>query len=66
MNLEQIKKSNKVFLTCTDVSGVLKCNAYTLHKQAQQRPEMLGFPVICIGNRVKIPRIPFLKFIEGS
>lgn len=66
MTFEQIKQSNKDMLTCADVAGILKCNAYQLHMQAQQRPEMLGFPVIRIGNRVKIPRIPFLKFIEGG
>lgn len=66
MTLEQIKESNKDILTCADVSEVLQCNPYTLHIQAQQRPEMLGFPVICMGSRVKIPRVPFLKFMEGD
>ena len=66
MTLEQIKESNKDILTCADVSEVLKCNPYSLHIQAQQKPETLGFPVICIGNRVKIPRIPFLNFMEGD
>ena len=66
MTLEEIKESKKLILTCSDVAEVLKCNAYQLHMQAQQRPEMLGFPVIRMGNRVKIPRIPFLKFIEGG
>lgn len=66
MTLEQIKQSNKDILTCADVSKVLKCNPYSLHMQAQQRPETLGFPVICMGNRVKIPRKPFIQFIEGS
>lgn len=66
MKLQEIKESNKDILTCTDVSEVLKCNPYTLHVQAQQRPEMLGFPVICMGSRVKIPRIAFIRFIEGE
>lgn len=66
MTLKEIEQSDKDTLTCSDVSEVLRCNAYTLHMQAQQRPEMLGFPVICMGNRVKIPRKPFLKFMEGE
>lgn len=65
MTIQEIKESAKDMLTCADVAGVLQCNAYTLHMQAQQRPEMLGFPVICMGNRVKIPRLPFIRFIEG-
>ena len=66
MNLEQIKQAKKDVLTCADVAEVLKCDAYTLHMQAQQRPEMLGFNVICMGNRVKIPRLAFIQFMEGE
>ena len=66
MTLEEIKESAKDILTCADVAPVLKCSPYTLHMQAQQRPDMLKFPVICMGNRVKIPRIPFIKFMEGE
>ena len=67
MTINEIKQSDKDILTCADVSEVLKCDPYTLHVQAQQRPEMLGFPVICVGNRVKIPRKSFLQFIgEGG
>lgn len=67
MTINDIKQSDKDILTCADVSEVLKCDPYTLHVQAQQRPEMLGFPVICVGNRVKIPRKSFLQFMgEGG
>lgn len=66
MTINEIKQSDKDILTCADVSEVLKCDPYTLHVQAQQRPEMLGFPVICVGNRVKIPRKAFLRFMEGE
>lgn len=67
MTINDIKQSDKDILTCADVSEVLKCDPYTLHVQAQQRPDMLGFPVICVGNRVKIPRKSFLQFMgEGG
>ena len=66
MTINDIKQSDKDILTCADVSEVLKCDPYTLHIQAQRRPEMLGFPVICVGNRVKIPRKAFLRFMEGE
>ena len=65
MTLEDIKKKETNVLTCKDVSKVLKCSEQTLHLQAQLRPELLGFPVVCIGNRVKIPKEPFIKFMEG-
>lgn len=66
MTLEDIKQKKTDVLTCKDVSGVLKCSEQTLHMQAQLRPELLGFPVVCIGNRVKIPKEPFIKFMEGT
>ena len=49
------------FFTPQDVSFVLKTDPQTIRICARQRPELLGFPVILIGNRVKIPRIPFLR-----
>lgn len=30
---------------------------------ARQRPDLLGFPTIIMGSRVKIPRIPFLQYL---
>lgn len=67
MTLNEIESSTKEVLTCQDVSGVLQCNPATLHMQAMEEPWRLGFPVIVMGRRVKIPRRPFLSFIkEGS
>lgn len=66
MTLEQIRRSEADVLTCNDVAPILKCNPYTLHLQATQRPELLGFPVIVVGNRVKIPRLAFIRFMKGE
>ena len=33
---------------------------------ARQRPELLGFDVIIVGNRVKIPREAFIAFMRGK
>lgn len=49
------------YFTVQDISGVLGSDPQTIRITARQRPELLGFPVILIGNRVKIPRIPFLR-----
>lgn len=54
---------DREWFTVTEVSGVLNANPHTLRVTARQRPELLGFPVIVSGNRVKIPRIPFLRFM---
>lgn len=63
MTLDEIRASDKIFLTPTDVAGVLAADAQSIRLQAREFPEALGFPVICVGNRTKIPRKPFLRFL---
>ena len=53
-------------LTCQQVAPVLGANPATIHLQATDRPELLGFPVIVMGSRVKIPKQPFLAFMRGT
>lgn len=64
--IARLKAMDKAFLVPTEVAPILACNPYAINVAAQQAPEQLGFPVCIIGTRVKIPRIPFLKFIEGE
>ena len=66
MTIAEIEASPKEMLTCTDVAEILCAQAYTIHLTAELRPELLGFPVIMMGRRVKIPKRPFLKFIKGE
>ena len=66
MTLEQIRTSGKEVLTCRDVSEVLGADPGTLHQQAMDCPERLGFPVIVVSRRVKIPRLAFIRFMEGG
>lgn len=63
MTLDEIRASDKPFLTPADVAGVLAADAQSIRLQAREFPEALGFPVICVGNRTKIPRKPFLRFL---
>lgn len=60
--LERIAASPKEMLTPADVAPVLGCNPYTINVMAKTRPDLLGFPVAMIGNRVKIPRRSFLRW----
>lgn len=60
---ELVQRVNKEFFTPQDVSFVLKSDPQTIRICARQRPELLGFPVIIMGRRVKIPRIPFLRYM---
>lgn len=66
LTLEEIKALDKEVLTCAEVAPLLGANPGTIHAQAMEAPELLGFPVICAGRRVKIPKRPFILFMtEG-
>lgn len=66
LTLEALEALETETLTCKQVAGFLGLDQSTLHLQAQTRPDMLGFPVICAGTRVKIPRRAFIKFMRGE
>lgn len=66
MTLSEIKSMDKDFLTPEDVAPLLRCDPHGIRVQAQKAPQFLGFPVCQVGNRTKIPRVPFLKWVEGE
>lgn len=63
MTLEEMKSSDKLFLTPAEVAPVLGSDPHTVRCTARQRPELLGFPFTFSGNRMKIPRLPFLRWM---
>ena len=63
MNINDLP--NKPFLVPTDVAAFIGCNPYSINLQAQYKPEKLGFPVIVLGRRVKIPRDGFIRWYKG-
>lgn len=67
MTLDEIKKSNKDFLIPSDIADVLGCDKYSINVQVSEDIKngvnSLGFPVIKIGTRIKIPRRSFLRFM---
>lgn len=63
MTLEEIKASTKIFLFPADVAPLLHSDPHTIRCTAKQRPDLLGFEFTFTGNRMKIPRIPFLRFM---
>jgi hypothetical protein len=66
MTLDEIRTHLKPMLTPAQAAPVLGCSPNTLRWQAQTDPERLGFPVAIVGSRVRIPRVPFIHFIEGK
>lgn len=63
MTLEELKNCTKIMLIPKDIAPILGCDPYTISLMARDCPERLGFPVIRLKSRTKIPRKPFLKFL---
>ena len=63
MTLEDMIRSEKPFITPQDVADVLQCSAQIIRIQARDNPEALGFPVIRIGARTKIPTKACIQFM---
>lgn len=66
MTLEEARNYHKEVLTPVQVSEILGCDPQELRMQARARRDLLGFPTICVGNRVKIPRLAFLAYMDGA
>ena len=63
--LEKIKNDTSVFITPAQTAPVLGCDPHFIRVAARSKPQLLGFPVSVIGSRTKIPRIPFVNYLEG-
>lgn len=63
MTVEEIRRSDKPFLTPGDIAPVLRSDPQTIRVTARTAPERMGFPFVFTGNRMKIPRVPFLRFL---
>lgn len=66
--LEDLKASPREYFVPAEVEGVLGIDQQTLRLRARDdywRP-LLGFPVMVSGNRVRIPKAPFLAFMGVS
>ena len=64
--LQEIRECDTDFLVPEDIASVLQCDQYSINLQAQADPTKLGFPVIVMGRRVRIPRIGFIRFCENA
>ena len=63
MTIQEMQRTDKAVLLPDDIAEVLGVNPQSIRNQARIIPNTLGFPVVVVGNRVLIPRKPFLKFI---
>lgn len=65
MTIQEIEQSNKEMLIPTDIAPILGCDAHAIRLQARDDPKRLGFPVVLVGTRVKIPKAGFLNYLKG-
>lgn len=61
--IQKIKDSNAVFLTADDVKEILGADPATIRRQALTDQSCMGFHISVIGNRTRIPRKAFLKWL---
>lgn len=65
MTFDEIKRSDKIILTTQDVGTALGISPERLREQARKNPEYLGFPVVVACDTVRIPRKPFIEWVQG-
>ena len=63
MTIDDIINADRAYLTPADIVPILGCDPQSIRVQAHKNPQVLGYPVIIIGRRIRIPRIPFLIFL---
>ena len=66
LTLQDIKQMDKDVITPAEAAQVVGCDPQLIRLEARERPENLGFPVIIVRSRIKIPRIAFIKYMEGD
>ncbi len=66
VTLEEIEALDKDMLVPTDIAGYLGCSPYTINVATQDGGNSFPFPIIRLGSRVRIPKIPFLKAMRGE
>lgn len=66
MTLKEIIAMDKDFLTPAEVAGVLNCAPQLIRYQAAKEPTLLGFHFCKVGNRIKIPRESFIKWMQEN
>lgn len=69
-DLAKWAESDALYLTTEEAAALLGSdrNDIAVMASTQEGREALGFRVIRVGSRTKIPRIPFLRFLgyEGA
>lgn len=66
MTLDDLKAMEREVITPAIAARVLGCDPHWIRVAAHQDRKLLGFPVVILGSRVKIPRQAFIRYMEGG
>lgn len=66
ITIEDIESLDKDILVPTDIAPILGCRPYTINIATRDGKNPFPFPVIRMGNRVRIPKTPFIKAMRGE
>lgn len=64
--LARIEALPKDILVPTDIAGYLGCSPYSINVATRDGRNPFPFPVIRMGTRVRIPKMPFVKAMRGE
>ena len=66
MTLEELKAMDRETISPALAASILNANPHSIRIAARTEPESLGFPVIVMGTRTRIPRRAFVEFMENG
>ena len=66
MTLQELEQLNKEMLVPADIAPILGCTPYSINIAVRDGRNPFPFPVIKMGSRVRIPKMPFLKAMRGE
>lgn len=61
--IRQIQRSEETMITPALAAQAIGCNPQWIRYVAERDPARLGFRVVRLNRRTKIPRVPFLEYL---
>ena len=66
MTLNELEKLDKEVLVPKDIAPILGCTPYSINVATKDGANPFPFPIIRMGTRVRIPKMPFIKAMRGE
>lgn len=66
MTLDDLEALPKEMLTPKDIAPILGCAPFTINVATENGENPFPFPIIRMGRRVRIPKMPFIKAMRGE